>query len=353
MTRFVQFAALALAASGLALAGCSESGDQTDGNAADQSTSTINVYSARKEDLIAPLLDRFTEESGIEVKLLTAKAGALLSRLENEGRNTPADMLITVDAGNLHRAKAAGVLQTVDSEVLESNIPANLRDPDNQWFGLSQRARVIFAHEDRVEEGAISSYADLADPKFKGRICIRSSDNIYNQSLVASLIAAHGEEWTQEWAEGLVANMARKPQGGDRDQIRAVAAGECDIAVANTYYYGAMQNGSDTDRQAAEAVRLVWPNQDGRGAHVNVSGAGMVAASDKAQAVTQLLEFLTTEASQEWYAQVNNEFPVRPGVPASDTLAQWGDFKADDLNLGRLGELNPQAVRLMDRAGWQ
>ncbi len=353
MPRFVQFAALALAASGLTLAGCSESGDQTDGNAADQSTSTINVYSARKEDLIAPLLDRFTEESGIEVKLLTAKAGALLSRLENEGRNTPADMLITVDAGNLHRAKAAGVLQPVDSEVLESNIPANLRDPDNQWFGLSQRARVIFTHQERVEDDAITSYADLADPKFKGRICIRSSNNVYNQSLVASLIAEHGEEWTQEWAEGLVANMARKPQGGDRDQIRAVAAGECDIAVANTYYYGAMQNGSDTDQQAAEAVRLVWPNQDDRGAHVNVSGAGMVAASDKTEAVNQLLEFLTTESSQEWYAQVNNEFPVRPGVPASDTLAQWGDFKADDLNLGRLGELNPQAVRLMDRAGWQ
>ena len=353
MSRFIRLAAMALAASGLALAGCSDNGDKAADAGADQATTTLNVYSARKEHLIAPLLERFTEETGIEVKLLTAKAGALLSRLESEGQNTPADLLITVDAGNLHRAKEAGVLQAIEPGELTERIPAALRDVDNQWFGLSQRARVIFTHRERVEDGAISSYADLADPKFKGRICIRSSDNIYNQSLVASLIAANGEEWTQEWAQGLVANMARKPQGGDRDQIRAVAAGECDIAVANTYYYGAMQNGSDTDREAAEAVRLVWPNQDDRGAHVNVSGAGMVAASTKTDAVKTLLEFLTTEASQEWYAQVNNEFPVRPGVPASETLAQWGDFKADDLSLTKLGELNPDAVRLMDRAGWQ
>jgi len=353
MRHLTRFAAVALAATGLGLAGCSDSGNDESATGAENETTTINVYSARKEDLIAPLLDRFTEQSGIEVRLLTAKAGALLSRLESEGQNTPADLLITVDAGNLHRAKEAGVLQPVESTTLEERIPSNLRDVDNQWFGLSQRARVIFAHTERVEDGAINSYADLADPKFKDRICIRSSDNVYNQSLVASLIAEHGEEWTEEWAKGLVANMARDPQGGDRDQIRAVAAGECDIAVANTYYYGAMQNGSDTDRAAADAVRLVWPNQDDRGAHVNVSGAGMVAASDKSEAVVQLLEFLTTEDSQEWYAQVNNEFPVRPGVPASDTLAQWGEFKADALDLSKLGELNPDAVRLMDRAGWQ
>ncbi|HER35112.1 MAG TPA: Fe(3+) ABC transporter substrate-binding protein [Halothiobacillaceae bacterium] len=354
MSRIIRLAAMTLAASGLALAGCSDNGDKAADAGAEQATATtLNVYSARKEHLIAPLLEQFTDETGIEVNLLTADAGALLSRLENEGENTPADLLITVDAGNLQRAKEAGVLQSVDADTLTQRIPEALRDADNQWFGLSKRARVIFAAKDRVEDGAITSYADLADPAFKGRICIRSSDNIYNQSLVASLIAHKGEEWTEQWAKGLVANMARKPQGGDRDQIRAVAAGECDIAVANTYYYGAMQNGGDTDREAADAVRLVWPNQDGRGAHVNVSGAGMVAASDKTQAVTQLLEFLTTEQSQEWYAQVNNEFPVRPGVPASETLAQWGEFKADDLGLTKLGELNPDAVRLMDRAGWQ
>ncbi len=353
MSRFVPLAALALATASLGLAGCSDNAEQGGESAAEQGETTLNVYSARKEDLIKPLLDRFTEETGIEVQLLTADAGALLSRLENEGRNTPADVLITVDAGNLQRAKEAEVFQSVDSDALEEHVPANLRDVDDQWFGLSQRARVIFTHKERVEDGAVTSYADLADPKFKGKVCIRSSDNIYNQSLVAALIAEKGEEWTEEWAEGLVENMARKPQGGDRDQVSAVAAGECDIAVANTYYYGAMQNGSDSEREAANAVRLVWPNQDGRGAHVNVSGAGMVAASEKTDAVKQLLEFLTTEESQEWYAQVNNEFPVRPGVPASETLEQWGDFKADDLSLSKLGELNPAAVKLMDRAGWQ
>ncbi|MFO7809681.1 Fe(3+) ABC transporter substrate-binding protein [Guyparkeria sp.] len=353
MSRIFPLATLALATAGLGLAGCSENAEQNGDTTADQGATTLSVYSARKEDLIAPLLDRFTDETGIEVQLLTAKAGALLSRLESEGRNTPADVLITVDAGNLQRAKEADVFQPIESDALTDRIPANLRDVDNQWFGLSQRARVIFTHMENVEEGAITSYAELADPKFKGKICIRSSDNVYNQSLVASLIAEHGEEWTEEWATGLVENMARKPQGGDTDQIRAVAAGECDIAVANTYYYGSLQNGSDTDRKAADAVRLAWPNQDDRGAHVNVSGAGMVAASDKTEAVTQLLEFLTTEASQEWYAQVNNEFPVLPGARASETLAQWGEFKADDLNLSTLGELNPAAVKLMDRAGWQ
>ncbi|MFO8154873.1 MAG: Fe(3+) ABC transporter substrate-binding protein [Thiohalospira sp.] len=324
------------------LAGCGSSDDET-----------LNLYSARKEALIKPLLDRFTEESGIEVNLLTAKAGALLSRLENEGRNTPADVLITVDAGNLHQAKEADVLQSLESEKLDSAIPETYRDPDGHWYGLSQRARVIFTHRDRVDEGAIETYADLADPEWEGRICIRSSENIYNQSLVASLIAHEGEDTTEEWANDLVNNMARSPQGGDRDQLRAVASGECDVAVANTYYYGAMLNGSEDDREVAESLRLVWPNQEGRGAHVNISGAGMVAASDKDDAVREFIEFLVREDSQEWYAEVNNEHPVRPGVPMSDTLAEWGDFKADDLSLATLGELNADAVRLMDRAGWR
>ena len=326
------------------LVGCGGSKDET-----------LNVYSARQEALIKPLLDRFTEESGIEVRLLTARAGALLSRLENEGRNTPADVLITVDAGNLHQAKAAGVLQPLHSDTLTSAIPGTYRDPDGYWYGLSQRARVFLTRRDRVEADAIHTYAELADPRWNGRICIRSSENVYNQSMVASLIAHEGEESTEAWARALVANLARAPQGGDRDQIRAAAAGECDLAVANTYYFGAMQDGSDADRAVTEQLRLVWPNQgDGeRGAHVNISGAGWVAASDKEDAVRQLIEFLAREGSQAWYAKVNNEHPVRPGVPVSDTLAAWGEFRADDLNLGTLGELNAAAVRLMDRAGWR
>ena len=342
----------AIAAVSMTLLGCGQ-GDNANDGAESAEDVTLNVYSARKEDLIRPILDRFTADTGIEVKLLTAKAGALLARLENEGENTPADLLVTVDAGNLHRAKAAGVLAPLESEVLDANIPEHLRDPEGHWYGLSKRARVIFTHKERMAEGEITTYEQLADAEFDDRICIRSSDNIYNQSLVASMIIAHDEPATEDWAEGLVDNMARKPQGGDRDQLRAVAAGECDIAVANTYYYGRMQNGSEADRKVADSVRLVWPNQDGRGAHINVSGAGLVAASDKQDAVRKLLEYLTTDESQDWYAQVNNEHPVKPGVEPSPTLAAWGEFKADDVNLGRLGELNDEAVRLMDRAGWK
>lgn len=340
----------AIAAVTLGLLGCS---DSDTGSSSAEATVTLNVYSARKEDLIRPILDRFTEDTGIEVKLLTAKAGALLARLENEGENSPADLLVTVDAGNLHRARAAGVLQPLESETLEKHIPAHLRDPEGYWYGLSKRARVIFTSQERMADDEITTYEQLADQKFDDRICIRSSDNIYNQSLVASMIIAHGEAAAEEWAAGLVDNLARPPQGGDRDQLRAVAAGECDIAVANTYYYGRMQNGGEDERKVTEAVRLVWPNQDGRGAHINISGAGMVAASHKHAAVKRLLEYLTTDEAQNWYAQVNNEHPVKPGVAPSPTLAAWGEFKADDVNLGRLGELNDEAVRLMDRAGWK
>ncbi|HHQ69459.1 MAG TPA: extracellular solute-binding protein [Halothiobacillaceae bacterium] len=339
-----------LIGSALILAGCS---DSTTEHGAAQETQTINIYSARKEDLIRPILERFTEDTGIETRLLTADAGALLSRLENEGINTPADMLITVDAGNLNRAKEAGILAPLESEYLAEVIPAHLRDEDNYWYGLSKRARVIFVNPEMLDPAEIQTYEDLADPRFKGQICIRSSDNIYNQSLVASMIAEHGEEYTQKWAEGLVNNFARDPQGGDRDQIRAAAAGRCAIAVANTYYFGAMQNGSAEDRAVTEKLELVWPNQNDRGAHVNVSGAGLVSASNNAEAVRALIEYLATADAQQWYAQVNNEHPVNPNVAPSETLAGWGEFKADDLNLSQLGELNADAVRLMDRAGWR
>lgn len=312
----------------------------------------VNVYSARKEVLIRPLLDRFTEQTGIEVNLLSASAGALLSRLENEGRNTPADLLITVDAGNLHRAREAGVLQPVNTSALTDRIPTSYRDPEGYWYGLSLRARVIFRAEDRVSEGAVETYADLADPKWNDRLCIRSSSNIYNQSLVASLIAHNGVEWTEQWAEGVVDNMAREPEGGDRDQIRAVAAGECDIAVANTYYYGRMLKDEDA-RPIAEQVAIVWPNQETTGAHVNVSGAGVTRHAPNRENAIRLMEFLTTVESQKWYAEVNNEYPVREDVEASPVLRAWGEFRKDDLNLRQLGVHNAEAVRLMDRAGWR
>lgn len=314
----------------------------------------VNLYSARKEDLIKPLLDRFTEQTGIRVNLVTGKADELLKRLQSEGINSPADLLLTVDAGNLHRAKEAGVTQAVGSEALAAAIPAAYRDPEGHWFGLSLRSRPILYVDGKVDPSELSTYEDLADPKWKGRICIRSSDNIYNQSMVASMIAADGVEAVEGWAKGLVANLARPPKGGDRDQISAAAAGQCDIAIANTYYLAAMLTGSDpADRAAAEKLRVFWPNQDGRGTHVNVSGAALTQSAKHRDPAVRLLEFLASDASQEWYAQTNGEYPVRPGIPLSATLAAWGDYKADDINLSRLGELNAEAVRLMDRAGWK
>lgn len=317
-------------------------------------SSEVNVYSARKEALIKPLLDRFSDQTGIKVNLVTGKADALLKRLTSEGTNSPADLLITTDAGRLHRAKSAGVLQPVSSEILHSAVPASYRDPEGYWHGLSVRARVITYVKDKVDPEQLSRYEDLADPRWKGRICIRSSGNIYNQSLVASLLEANGEETTQDWANGLVANMARKPKGGDRDQVKAAAVGVCDLAVVNTYYLGAMINSDDEkQREAATRMGVLWPNQEGRGAHVNVSGAGVTQSAKHREEAIRLLEFLVSEESQAWYASVNHEYPVRAGVEWSDTLKQWGEFKADDLNLSRLGINNPEAVRLMDRAGWK
>ncbi len=314
----------------------------------------VNLYSARKENLIKPLLDRFTEETGITVNLVTGKADALLQRLQSEGVNSPADMLITTDAGRLHRAKEAGVTQAVESSELSQRVPASFRDPDGHWFGLSLRARPILYVKGKVDPAGLSSYEALAEPEWKGRICIRSSDNIYNQSLVASLIAADGEEATEAWAKGLVANFARPPKGGDRDQIKAAAAGLCDIAIANTYYLAGMLTSQDAaQREAAEQVAVFWPNQKGRGAHVNVSGASVTRAAKNRDNAIRLLEFLVSEEAQSWYAETNGEYPVRPDVPPSELLSSWGDFKMDTLNLSRLGELNPEAVRLMDRAGWK
>ncbi len=314
----------------------------------------VNVYSARKEKLIKPLLDRFTQETGIEVNLVTAKADALLQRLKSEGRNTPADLLITTDAGRLHRAQELGLLQPVNAIKLEAAVPVQYREPQGYWYGLSLRARPIMYSVDRVKPSELSTYEALADDKWKGRICIRSSSNIYNQSLIASMVVANGEAETEAWAKRFVKNFARPPKGGDRDQIKGVASGQCDIAIANTYYLGGMiQSKKASQREAAAEVKVFWPNQEGRGAHVNVSGAGVTkAASNKDEAV-RLLEFLVTDDAQEWYAEVNNEYPVKPGIAIKGTLKAWGAFKADNLNLSQLGIHNANAVKLMDRAGWK
>ncbi len=318
----------------------------------------VNVYSARIEALIKPILERFTKETGIEVNLVTGDADALLKRLEMEGRNTPADVLITTDVGRLHMAKTRNLLQPIESGVLQQHIPAHYRAPDNTWFGLTLRSRVIVYSQERVDPANLSTYEALADERWNNRVCIRSSSNVYNQSLVASLIAHNGAEATEQWANDLVDNFARSPQGGDRDQIKAVAAGQCDIAVVNTYYLaGMLASSRSSEVTAAMAVDVFWPNQPGtdaaRGAHMNISGAAVTkAAQNKAEAV-RLLEFMLSDEAQHWYADKNFEYPVKSGIEANAILRRWGEFKADDLNLSKLGELNSKAVRIMDRAGWK
>ncbi|MEW8195329.1 MAG: Fe(3+) ABC transporter substrate-binding protein [Candidatus Thiodiazotropha sp.] len=314
----------------------------------------VNLYSARKEQLIKPLLDRFSDQTGIKVNLVTGKADALLQRLQSEGRNTPADMLITTDAGRLHRAKTAGVTQAEDSELLKGVVPESFRDPEGHWYGLSLRARPILYVKERVDPSRLSTYEALIDPDWDNRICIRSSGNIYNQSLVASMIAANGAEATETWTKAFVKQFARPPKGGDRDQIKAAAAGLCDIAIANTYYLAGMLTSKDqAQRDAAAKLAVFWPNQQGRGAHVNVSGAALTKAGKNRENAIRLLEFLVNRDSQAWYAEANGEYPVRTDVEPSELLKGWGDFEVDRLNLAQLGLLNPDAVRLMDRAGWK
>jgi iron(III) transport system substrate-binding protein len=322
----------------------------------DNSNGEVNLYSARIESLVKPLLDDFTEETGIEVNLLTGSGDGLLSRLQSEGENSPADAFLTVDAGRLHRAKEAGLFQPLNSEVLRDEIPAHLRDADNQWVGLSMRARPIFYAHDRVDASELGGYLSLADEKWRGRICVRSSDNVYNQSLVAGMIAEYGEERTEEWARGLVANFARSPVGGDRDQLHAVASGECDIAIANTYYFGGMTASDDADNQeAVEKISIHWPDQgEGEmGVHVNVSGIGLLKNAENEENAIRLIEYLASAEAQSSYAQRNQEYPVREGAEQSEITAEWGDFRADDVNMSVLGENNAAAVQLMNRAGWR
>ncbi|MFW5921423.1 MAG: Fe(3+) ABC transporter substrate-binding protein [Polyangiales bacterium] len=314
----------------------------------------VNVYSARHYDTDEDLYQRFTELTGIEVNVIEGDSDELISRITSEGENSPADVFITVDAGRLWRAEQEGLLSAVDSPVLDARVPENLRHPDSLWFGLTQRARGIVYATDRVEEGAISSYEQLAEPEWEGRVCIRSSSNIYNQSLLASLIATAGADAAESWAAGVVENMARPPQGGDTDQIRAVAAGECDVAVANHYYLARLIASDDPDdAEVAEQVEWVFPNQDGRGAHVNVSGAGVLeTAPNRAHAVL-FVEYLTTPAAQEVFAGGNFEFPAVPNVDLAEVTAGFGEFESDAVNVAEYGVNNPEAVRIFDRVGWR
>jgi iron(III) transport system substrate-binding protein len=314
----------------------------------------VNLYSARKEALIKPLLDKFTQETGIAVNLVTGNADNLITRLKSEGKYSPADLLLTTDVGRLYRAKEQGLTQAVESSAAMNAIPTNFRDEQGHWLGLSLRARPLMVSKSNAEALAITNLEQLALPKWKGKICIRSSNNIYNQSMVAALIAQLGETATQAWLNDFVSNFARSPQGGDRDQIKAVAAGLCDIAIANTYYLAGMLSTDDeTTQEQAKKVKVIWPNQADRGAHINISGVALTKNAPNKAAAIKLIDFLLSGESQQWYAKTNNEYPVLQSVAWSDLLQSFGQFKAEQVPLSQLGELNAQAVKMMDYAGWK
>jgi len=316
------------------------------------SASEINIYSHRQQFLLQPFLDAFTAETGIRTRVVYAAKG-LAQRLLAEGEASPADVILTVDISRLSEYADLDLLAPVDSAVLESNIPAHLRASDNRWFAFSTRARLVATSVDRVAEDAIADIEDLANPEWKGRICSRKGSHVYNRSLMASIIAANGADAAQAWASDMVANFARKPQGNDRAQAKAIFQGQCDVAIMNHYYYGNMLYGDQAEQKDwANAIRLVFTNQDGRGTHVNISGGGMARHSPNPEGARRFLEFLTTPVAQQLYGEVNFEYPVNPTVAPGGVLSSWGDFKRDNLAIERLADLAPDAQMIIDRVGW-
>jgi iron(III) transport system substrate-binding protein len=314
----------------------------------------VNVYSGRQEALIKPLLDKFTARTGIEVNLVTGGSDALISRLQSEGDLSPADVIIMADAGRLVRATDLGLTQAISNTSLLESVPASFKADNNHWVALTKRARPIMYRKGEVSPDAISTLEELTQPQWKNQVCIRSSSNIYNQSMTASLILIQGEDKTLEWAKGLVDNFARSPKGGDRDQIKALVAGECKLAVANTYYLGGMLTSADEEtRQIAEQVGVIWPDQDGSGTHINISGAAITKYAQNTEQAQALLSFMLEAESQQWYAEANHEYPLLEGVQWSEQLQSFGTFKAQDIDFEKMGQLNDDALRLMDKAGWR
>jgi len=314
----------------------------------------VNIYSSRHYDTDLQLYNQFTEETGIRINLIEGSSDELIERIRNEGVNSPADIVITVDAGRLWRAKEAGTLQPHGSEVLEATIPQQMMDPEGYWIGLSERVRAIIYNKEQVDSSELQGYWELADEKWEGRLCVRSSNNIYNQSLVASLIETRGEEEAEEWARRLVQNFARPPQGGDTDQIKAAAAGLCDIALANHYYLARLiQSSSEQDRDVASRVGIYFPPAEYGGAHVNISGAGIAANSPNRENAVRFLEYLVTEDAQKLYAAANNEFSVLQELELPEALVDFGTYDSDAVNVAMYGRNNPRAIRLMDRVGWR
>jgi iron(III) transport system substrate-binding protein len=312
----------------------------------------VNIYSYRQPFLIEPILKAFTEETGIKANVIFATDG-LSERIQAEGENSPADVLLTVDIGRLDAAKQLGITQPISSEVVNENIPAKYRDPEGHWIGLTTRARVVYASKERVDQDKIT-YEELADPKWKGRICTRNGQHVYNVALIASMIVNDGPEKTEQWLKGVRDNLARKPSGNDRSQVQGIYSGECDISLGNTYYMGAMLKNEKEPEQKewANSAKILFPNADGRGTHVNISGVMMAKnAPNKAEAV-KLIEFLTSDKAQHVYAETNDEYPVKPGVPVSELVASWGEIHPDDMSLSDIAKHRKEASELVDKVGF-
>lgn len=312
-----------------------------------QAADEVVVYSARIDELIKPVFDQYTAKTGVKVKFITDKEAPLLARLKAEGENTPADLLITVDAGNLWQAEQEGVLKPLQSKVIDANIPSQYRSSTGAWTGLSLRARTIVYSTERVKPAELSTYEALADKNWEGRLCLRSSKKVYNQSLTATLIETHGAEKAEQVVKGWVNNLATDPFADDTALIQAIDAGQCDVGIVNTYYYGRLHQ-QKPDLKA----KLFWPNQADRGVHVNLAGAGVTKHAPHAEAAQQLLEWMTSEEAQSVFAGVNQEYPANPKVAPSKEVAAWGSFKADSIPVEVAGKRQAEAIRLMDRAGW-
>ena len=314
----------------------------------------LNIYSHRQPFLINPFLELFTQETGIKTNVVYSKKG-LAQRLKAEGENSPADVILTVDIGRLYVYDDLDLLAPIDSKKLKNNIPNYLRSPDNTWFGLSKRARVIVVHNEKIAEGEITRIEDLANPKWKGKICSRPGSHVYNRGIMASVLAALGEEEAEKWAKAMVANFAKRPQGNDRAQVKAIYEGECEIALINNYYFGKLKFSEDPEqRKWADSVRLVFPNQaeGDRGAHVNISGGGIAKFSKNKEEAQKLLEFLTSEKAQKLYGEINFEYPANLKIEPGDELKSWGSFREDTLPIIKIAELAPDAQKIIDRVGW-
>lgn len=310
----------------------------------------VNIYSYRQAYLLEPLLNAFEQETGIDANVVFAKKG-LAERLEREGRNSPADVVMTVDISRINELVERDLVQGVDNDVLNQNIPENLRHPEGKWFALTTRGRLIFTSKERVEEGEITTYEQLADDKWNDRICTRSGKHPYNIALFSSMLAHHGEADTKAWLEGLKDNLARKPQGGDRDQIKAIAEGVCDISIGNSYYYGNMLQ-DENQRGIAEQVRLVFPNAEGRGTHVNISGIALTKSAPNRDNAIKLMEFLSSAEAQRIYAEANTEYPANPDVQPSGLVAEWGEINPDQLSLQEIANNRNAVVKLVDRVDY-